>query len=255
MDKIAQINAVLKTYFEMHPFSGRLLAKEFMPQFIKAGIFVKDERGGLPIRKIMRKLDKAKQLYRIPFVIAERKLKNTNWYFGNSKYTSPVEETATVLKPKQLVKPKNSSRKSSDEHYVIDLCDKCLGKQGLRQQRFDFLVGDANAKGNRAKLPIDVYYPDLNLVVEYEEYQHSHAVNHFDKPEVITISGVHRGEQRKIYDLRRKEVLPKYGLQLLVISYELFDCDRRHKIIRDGEKDLLRVRKHLADKTIGNAKN
>jgi len=251
MDKIAQINTVLKTYFEMHPTSDRILAKEFMPQFIKAGIFVKDEKGGLPIRKILRALDKAKQLHRIPFVIAERKPKNTNWYFGNSKYTSPVEETATVLKPKQPVKPKTSSRKSSDEHYVIDLCDKYLGKQGLRQYLFDFLLGDANAKGSRTKLPIDVYYPELNLVIEYEEYQHTNAVNHFDKPDVITVSGVHRGEQRKIYDLRRKEVLPKHGIQLVVISYELFDCDRRHKIIRDGERDLERVRKHFAEKVIG----
>lgn len=248
MDKIAQINAVLSDYFAKHPASGRILAKEFMPQFIKAGIFVKDERGGLPIRKILRALDKAKQLQRIPFVIAERKSKNTNWYFGNSICTVPIEETANPVKLQYATKPKTNSRKTSDEHYVIDLCDKCLGKKGLRQHRFDFLLGDANAKGNRSKLPIDVYYPELNLVVEYEEYQHSHAVNHFDKPDVITVSGVHRGEQRKIYDLRRKEVLPKHGIQLVVISYQLFDCDRRHKIVRDGEKDLVRVKKVLAGK-------
>ncbi|MEI7726514.1 MAG: hypothetical protein WCK09_15500 [Bacteroidota bacterium] len=254
MDKIAQINSVLKAYFEMNPTSDTLLAKEFMPQFIKAGIFVKDHRGGLPIRKILRALDKAKQLYRIPFVMAERKPKNTNWYFANSTYLSLIEETVTAIYPKHASKPKTSSRKSSDEHYVIDLCDKCLGKIGLRQHRFDFLLGDTNAKGNRAKLPIDVYYPDLNLVVEYEEYQHSHAVNHFDKPDVITVSIVHRGEQRKIYDLRRKEVLPKHGIQLVVISYELFDCDRRHKIVRDGELDLLRVKEVLEEQLNENIK-
>lgn len=248
MDKIDQINAVLSDYFAKHPTAGLIPAKDFMPQFIRAGIFVKDEKGGLPIRKILRAFDKAKHLYLIPFVIAERKPKNTNWYFANNNYTSRVEETATVLIPKQPVKPKTSSRKSSDEHYVIDLCDRFLGKKGLRQHRFDFLQGDPNANGNCAKLPIDVYYPELNLAVEYEEYQHSHAVNHFDKPEVITVSGVHRGEQRKIYDLRRKEVLPKNGIQLVVISYELFDCDRRHKIVRDGEKDMERVKKVLAGK-------
>jgi hypothetical protein len=248
MDKIDQINAVLRDYFAKHPNAGRILAKEFMPLFIKAGIFVKDERGGLPIRKILRALDKANQLHRIPYVIADRKQTNTNWYFGNSTYTTQVEATATTIKSKPHAKPKTSSRKNSDEHYVIDLCDKYLGKQGLRQHRFDFLLGDANAKGNHTKLPIDVFYPELNLVVEYEEYQHSNPVKHFDKPDVITISGVHRGEQRKIYDHRRREVLPKHGIQLVVINYELFDCDRRHKIVRDRKKDLELVRNHLAEK-------
>jgi len=245
MDKIAQINAVLKTYFEMNPTSVPILAKEFMPQFIKAGIFKKDYRDGLPIRNLLRVLDKAKQLDCIPFIIAERKPKNTNWYFANSTYNALVEVTVTVGSLKHNAKPKRSSRKSSDEHYVIDLCDKCFGKQGLRQHRFDFLLGDANAKGNRAKLPIDVFYPELNLVVEYEEYQHSHAVNHFDKPDVITVSGVHRGEQRKIYDQRRTDVLPKYGIKLVVIGFNMFDCDSQHKIIRNDENDLSLVNDYL----------
>ena len=104
MDKIAQINAVLKTYFAKNPTSDRILAKEFMPQFIKAGIFVKDSQGGLPIRRKLRALDKAKQLHRIPFVIADRKLKNTNWYFAKSNYTAPVEETVATIKTKKCYK-------------------------------------------------------------------------------------------------------------------------------------------------------
>ena len=94
MDKIAQINAVLSDYFAKHPTLDRILAKEFMPQFIKAGIFVKDQSDGLPIRKILRALDKKKQLHLIPFVYPERKLKYTYWFFCNVQYRKNGNSTA-----------------------------------------------------------------------------------------------------------------------------------------------------------------
>jgi len=56
---------------------------------------------------------------------------------------------------------KASGRKASDEHYVIDLCDELLGVPAERQYRFDFLRGDTGVS-----LPVDAYYPDLNLVIE-----------------------------------------------------------------------------------------
>jgi hypothetical protein len=33
-------------------------------------------------------------------------------------------------------------RESSDEYYVLDLCDEALGERALRQHRFDWLRGD-----------------------------------------------------------------------------------------------------------------
>jgi hypothetical protein len=99
----------------------------------------------------------------------------------------------------------------SDEAYVIDLIDELLQQKGHRQHRFDFLMGDPGKDGRRAKLPVDVYYPSLNLVVEYREYQHTNAVKFFDKPDKITASGVPCGEQRKIYDQRRRDALPEQG--------------------------------------------
>ena len=59
----------------------RHLAKEFMPLFIENGIFNKDYREGLPIRKVLRALDTENSLDKIPYVHAERKSKITNWYF------------------------------------------------------------------------------------------------------------------------------------------------------------------------------
>jgi hypothetical protein len=54
----------------------------------------------------------------------------------------------------------------------------------------------------------------------------------------VTVSGVHRGEQRRIYDQRRREILPKHGIQLIEISYSDFNHDRQKKIIRDLIRDL-----------------
>ncbi|WP_309751901.1 hypothetical protein [Novosphingobium sp.] len=45
-------------------------------------------------------------------------------------------------------------------------------------------------------LPVDAWYPELALVIEYRERQHSEAVKFFDQRE--TVSGVGRGEQRRI---------------------------------------------------------
>ena len=81
-ERISSINSVLQDYFAKHPQSGgMILAKEFMPLFIKNGIFNKDYKEGLPIRKILRALDDENSLDKIPYVHAERKPKITNWYF------------------------------------------------------------------------------------------------------------------------------------------------------------------------------
>ena len=56
-ERILRINSVLQNHFIKHPQSGMVLAKEFMPLFIENGIFNKDYREGLPIRKVLRALD------------------------------------------------------------------------------------------------------------------------------------------------------------------------------------------------------
>ncbi len=112
-------------------------------------------------------------------------------------------ETDSHLHPKTN-QPDESDK---DESYVLDLCDQILGHKCLRQHRFNFLRGDANEKGKCVKLPVDGYYPELELVIEYHERQHTEKVDFFDKPERLTVSGVDRGQQRKIYDERRRDVL------------------------------------------------
>ncbi len=132
-----------------------------------------------------------------------------------------------------------------DEQYVLELCDKVLGRLSSRQHKFDFLLGDPNTNGFAAKLPVDGYYADLNLVIEYRERQHTEGVSFFDKPDRMTVSGVHRGEQRRIYDERRHQVLPEHGIRLVELSYSDFNYDNQKRIIRNPKNDEEVVRKKL----------
>ncbi len=131
-----------------------------------------------------------------------------------------------------------AQRKDSDEYYVIDLCDEVLGLKASRQHTFDFLRGDGTPG---KKLPVDAYYSELNLVVEYRERQHSESVAFFDKK--TTVSGVSRGEQRRIYDQRRRDILPKHGIRLIEISYADLRHDSRKRLVRDRQNDLIVIRK------------
>jgi len=234
MNKITHINQVIKEYFELNKSLNKIPAKDLMPWFIRDGIFPKDEKNGLPIRKILRQLDAKKQLSDIPFVLAERKAQNTNWFFVRNmkSINQPIEKLATPKK--SLQKPPSSLKTNDrDEHYIIDLCDDLIGLTGSRQHRFNFLLGDSGTK-----LPVDVYYEALKLVIEFNEQQHSKAVKHFDKPDKLTVSGVHRGEQRKIYDLRKRTVLPQNGINVLDIHYHDFECGSNGKIKRNKTSDI-----------------
>lgn len=140
------------------------------------------------------------------------------------KPTSIIKQTTQKTKP-------TSVRSASDEGYVIDLCDEVLKLKALRQHRFDFLKGDSGTK-----LPVDAYYHSLNLVVEFKEKQHTEEVKFFDRRQ--TVSGVGRGEQRKLYDQRRREVLLKKGIKLIELDYSDFEHTSSKKLLRNKTMDL-----------------
>ncbi len=239
---ISAINKVVNDYLSKSKIHAPIPVKDLMPQFIAAGIFPKDENAGLPIHKILRQMDKENLLHLIHYVLPQRKQKNTNWFFtSKASNTIPIKSTAN-RKPLATSKTK---RQASDETYVIDLCDEIIRTKSLRQHKFDFLLGDKNKTGKQSKLPVDAYYPTLNLVIEYREQQHTKPVAHFDKPHIKTVSGVHRGEQRKIYDQRRREILPQNGIKLIEIPYDLFNTDSGGRIIRDKINDIYSLMKFI----------
>jgi hypothetical protein len=129
-----------------------------------------------------------------------------------------------------------------DETYIIDLCDEILKRKASRGHRFDFLRGDPGRRGMGVRLPVDAYYQDLNLVIEYCERQHAEAVPFFDRK--IVPSGITRGEQRKLYDQRRRDVLPEHNITVLEISYQELEHDAR-KRLRRVPSDSAVIERHL----------
>jgi hypothetical protein len=133
------------------------------------------------------------------------------------------------------------SRANSDEHYVIDLCDYILKRQGLRQHTFAFLIGDPTPKRKGKKLPVDVYYDELKLAIEYRERQHTETVKFWNK---LKPQGYTRDEQRRIYDQRRRDVLPDHNIRLIELNYTDFEV-RSKKLVRDREQDEKVLRNKL----------
>lgn len=125
------------------------------------------------------------------------------------------------------------------------MCDEILAEDGRRQHRFDWLLGDPGVNGRGVCLPVDAYYPDHRLVVEYRERQHDEAVAHFDKPHRLTVSGVHRGDQRRLYDERREQLIPAHGLRLVILRPRDLASDARGRLRRDRTADLDSLRRLL----------
>ena len=90
-------------------------------------------------------------------------------------------------------------------------------------------------------LPVDSYWESLGLVVEIMESQHWLPTPHFDKPDVMTVSGVHPGKQRRLYDERRIELVPKHELTLIPILITEFEVKGKY-IVRHPEHDIEVVR-------------
>jgi hypothetical protein len=140
-----------------------------------------------------------------------------------------------------------------DETYILNLCDTVLDKKALRQyNKFPFLLGDLTKRGRRIRLPVDGYYEELRLVVEYHERQHCEPVPFFDRR--IVSSGITRGEQRRKYDLRRMEMLPENGITFVVICYKEFELDSS-KRLRQVSSDLDVVRLRLQSFSVCKTQN
>lgn len=235
-ETIIKINEIIADYFNSNSNVNWIAAKEIMPELIKAGVFKKDEKSGLPLRKVLRALDEKGELDKIPFVHPERIEKNTYWYLVREGTQYAPKEVMNPISKKQRIL---LNRKNSDEYYIINLCDELLNEKAARQHTFDFLLGDMHQDGRtRTKLPLDAYYDNLNLVIEYAEKQSDDPVSEVHNSDKMTISGVKRSEQRKIYKTRKKEVLRKKQINFIEIKHADFKCDNENRLIRNNEDDI-----------------
>ena len=62
-NRVNEINEAVKNYFENNPSEVQILAKDLMPDFVRAGIYENDHRKGLQLRKDLRESDKNNQLH------------------------------------------------------------------------------------------------------------------------------------------------------------------------------------------------
>ena len=232
---VKKITEFIDNYLETHqmeyitpPEANELLAE--------AGLLDDSEsRPGKPLRDLLRdnKFPHAYQEGRrwcIP--------KSKNLLVQGNQKDLPIHDNKEHVISEKKKKTKSKNEKERDELYVIRLCNEVLGVEASRQHTFDYLRG----VGNPGKpLPVDAYYEKYNLVIEYYENQHSESVPFFDKKN--TVSGVTRGEQRRIYDERRKTVLPQHGIKVVIISYSDFGESKRIK--RDHNHDIEVIRRKL----------
>jgi hypothetical protein len=105
------------------------------------------------------------------------------------------------------------------ETYVIGLLEDLLGPKDAID-RFDWALGDLSPRTGRAvRLPFDAVWVTRRLIVEVDEEQHQKATPIFDKPDVLTVSGVHRGIQRQIYDERKRQAARAQGYTVVEITW------------------------------------
>lgn len=142
--------------------------------------------------------------------------------------------------------PRHAMGKVAD--YVIALLDEILGGGVEREKRYPWALGDESEKtGRRAQLPFDAVWEGHRLVVEVDEDQHRRPVAFWDKPDRLTVSGVGRREQRRIYDERKRAAARSRGYTVVEIEWERRPAPGR----RDRAADEIRLRGLLRDAGTG----
>lgn len=193
-----------------------------------------EETGNLDyVRWYAQLLSQVTKLSELPVAYADYFDDSEGWELGwgsDRRFPAPPS-----YRPEPVATTVPEHIKQRDEHYVMELCAEVLGIPFSGQQTFDWLLGDPSLKnGKRKALPVDGYFEELGLVVEYHERQHSESVPFFDNK--MTSTGVLRGRQRTSYDARKAALIPQHGLTLLVIDYSDF-CHKKGKIVRDASRD------------------
>lgn len=126
--------------------------------------------------------------------------------------------------------------------YVIGLVSELLEEEPEREKTYPWVVGDVSQKTSRSRqLPFDAVWESRRLIVEVDEDQHRRPVPFWDKPDKLTASGVPRGEQRRLYDERKRMAAHAHGYTVVEIPWERRPVPAK----RDRAADLVVVRSKL----------
>jgi hypothetical protein len=124
----------------------------------------------------------------------------------------------------------------SDEEYLLDICDQVIGRKSLRRHRFYFLRGE-----NGRKLPVDAFYPGINLVVEYRRRPPVGRVpGHRIAGSDLGAAGGGADDEKRRAELRRR------GIRFLLLDVLDFKHDAGNRLLRSRERDLSIVQEQLA---------
>ena len=245
LDMNKKINEAVDVYFNDNPETQWFPVKKIMPLLIKARVFIKDKKNGMPLRKVLRDLDKLNQLNDIPRVYAERVGVDIYWYFVREgvSYVSDKKDPSTPSK-KEL---KAVERANNDENYLIGLIDGLMEKEGSRKHKFDFLLGDLHQnEKKRTKLPIDLYYKHKRLALEFVKHPEELSDANKSLEEKLTVSGITRAEQRFKYYQRKKKTLQERAVNFIEVPIERFEVDDTFKLIRTKTNDERVLRELLS---------
>lgn len=123
------------------------------------------------------------------------------------------------------------------QRYVTELLETLLGPAET-EKRFPWCRGDSRVSTRLGlPLPYDAVWEARKLIVEVDERQHTEQVAFFDKPDRLTVSGVHRGEQRPLYDHRKSQCARDNGYTVIRVPAKTLAW-RGHRLARDLSADL-----------------
>ena len=60
-----------------------------------------------------------------------------------------------------------------------------------------------------------------------------------------TVCGIDRGEQRKLYDQKRRDLLPKHDIILIELNYSDYEHTKGKKLVRNREDDFKVIKEKL----------
>ncbi len=105
-----------------------------------------------------------------------------------------------------------SSKRLVKQHVVMNLFREILCSEYVAEESFDWL---RSKKGRLMK--VDAYFPEFNLVIEYDGEQHYMPVQWYGRKKANAIEAFERQKKR---DLMKNQLILNGGLKLIRIKYD-----------------------------------
>lgn len=148
-------------------------------------------------------------------IIRDHSKFSTTTYFARFESLNDAYEWAGL--------PTRDPGECSHAKWVINRFGKTLNEEPIFEQRFDWL---RNPKTNR-HLPVDGYFPEANIIVEYNGPQHYHTDDKYMPTEKDL-------QYRQWLDSIKYDMIRQQGIKLIVVDY-------RHSFTESYIEDCIRA--------------